>query len=220
VRISFGAFVVDTDTRQLLREGGAVHLSGKAFDLLALLLRERPRALPKEELHARLWPKTFVSDASLAMLVAEVRASLGESAREPTWVRTVHRHGYAFQGSAQEVGADGPASSIAWPEEVGCWVVTPTRHIPLMSGDNIVGRDPSARVWLDSPSVSRSHARIVVRGNRAVLEDLGSKNGTHRSRAPVAGPVALEDGDALRFGSVDVTFRVWAADPTRSEAGS
>jgi pSer/pThr/pTyr-binding forkhead associated (FHA) protein len=57
---------------------------------------------------------------------------------------------------------------------VGYWLVTPSRQIPLFAGENIVGRDPKARVWLDSPSVSRQHARILVDGDRATLEDLGS----------------------------------------------
>jgi len=219
VKFHFCDFVVDHDTRQLLRGGTPVHLSAKAFDLLVTLLRERPRALPKDELHGRLWPKTFVSDTSLAMLVAEVRAALGESAREPTWVRTVHRHGYAFQGDAQETPQGGAAQTAA-EAALACWLVTDTRQIPLLPGENLVGRDPAARVWLDSPSVSRRHARVVVDRERAAVEDLGSKNGTRAGDALVTAPTPLADGDRLRFGSVDVTFRTWAAHPTLSEAGS
>jgi DNA-binding winged helix-turn-helix (wHTH) protein len=207
---------VDDDTRQLLRDGAVVHLSPKALDLLVILIRERPRSLPKADLHARLWPKTFVSDASLAMLAAEVRAALGESARQPRWVRTVHRHGYAFQGSAREIPND---AARAAGEAMGYWLVTSSSQIPLLPGENIIGRDPTARVWLDSPSVSRRHARIRIEGDHVTLEDLGSKNGTRAGDARVTKVMPLEDADELRFGSVRVTFRAWAADPTRSEAG-
>ena len=103
MRFEFDDVVVDAGSRQVLRAGAPVHVSPKAFDLLVALIRERPKVLSKEDLHARLWPNTFVSDTSLAMLVAEVRAALGESAREPRAVRTVHRHGYAFQADAREV---------------------------------------------------------------------------------------------------------------------
>ena len=99
MRFQFGNFIVDADSRQLLVGGAVTHLSPKAFDLLVTLIRERPRALSKADLHARLWPKTFVSDASLAMLAAELRAALGESARQPQWVRTVHRHGYVLEAA-------------------------------------------------------------------------------------------------------------------------
>ncbi len=210
VRLGFGAFIVDDDSRLLLRDGVAVHLSPKAFDLLVTLIRVRPRALKKEELHSTLWPDTFVSDASLAMLVAEVRSALGETARQPRCVRTLHRHGYAFQADAREL------TSV----EVGYWLVTDSRQFPLSTGDNIIGRDPSVRVWLDSPSVSRQHACIRVEHDRATLEDLGSKNGTRARDERVTHVTPLNDGDELKFGSVRVSFRVWAVDPTRTEAGS
>ena len=219
MRFSFGDVVVDVDSRQVLRDGAPVHVSPKAFDLLVALIRERPKVLSKEDLHARLWPNTFVSDTSLAMLVAEVRAALGESAREPRAVRTVHRHGYAFQADAREARQT-PGGAAAGRGEMGFWLDAGPRQVPLVPGENVVGRDPSARVWLDSPSVSRRHARILVEGRRAMLEDLGSKNGTRVGNARVTAPSPLADGDELTFGSVVVTFRAWAADPTITEGGA
>ncbi len=211
MRFKFGDFIVDTDARQLLRSGVPVHLSPKAFDLLAGLINERPRAVKKEELHRRLWPETFVSDASLAMLVTEIRAALGERAREPRYLRTLHRHGYAFQGDAREV----VESAVGGP--AGFWLVTASGQIPLAIGDNIVGRDPRARVWLDSPSVSRQHARILIDGTGATIEDLGSKNGTRARDVHVTGAIPLSDGDELLFGSVRVSFRSSTIEPTRTE---
>jgi DNA-binding winged helix-turn-helix (wHTH) protein len=221
VRVQFGEFVVDAGTRQLTRNGLALHLSPKAFDLLVILVRQRPKAMSKEDLHGLLWPKTFVSDASLAMLVAEVRAALGETAKQPGALRTLHRHGYAFQAAALELPAvnatdNEPAGAI--DETMAYWLVSAGRQIALAPGDNIVGRDPKARVWLDSPSVSRRHARIRVEGGRAILADLDSKNGTFvgDKKLDEAGQL-LDDGDELKFGSVGVTFRAWAAEPTRTE---
>jgi DNA-binding winged helix-turn-helix (wHTH) protein len=210
VKLQFSNFIVDDEARQVFRSGTPVHLSLKAFDLLVALMRERPRAMTKAALQRHLWPTTFVSDASLAMLVAEVRAALGENARQPRFVRTVHRHGYAFQADARE--ASTPA--------VGCFLVTGSRQIPLATGENMVGRDPNTRVWLDSPSVSRQHACIRIEAGRATLEDLGSKNGTRARDERITGVTPLRDGDELRFGSVNASFRVWSVDPTRTEASS
>jgi DNA-binding winged helix-turn-helix (wHTH) protein len=221
MRVRFGEFVVDDATRQVLRAGVPVHLSPRAFDLLATLIRERPRALSKADLHAQLWPKTFVSDASLAMLVAEVRAALGESARQSSAIRTLHRHGYAFQADAQDATLPAPAAAGMQPAAgeaaMGFWLVTEGRQIALAPGENVVGRDPKARVWLDSPSVSRRHASLRVEGGQVTLVDLDSKNGTFVRDERIAVPIALADGDDLRFGSVGVTFRAWAAEPTRTE---
>jgi DNA-binding winged helix-turn-helix (wHTH) protein len=78
----FGAFVFDTDTRQLSCDGSDIHLTPKAFDLLGLLLDAAPRVVPKTELHKRLWPKTFVSDATLVGLIKELRRALDDRDRE------------------------------------------------------------------------------------------------------------------------------------------
>ena len=56
MRVAFGRFTFDSDTRELLAGGSRVHLSPKAFDLLRLLLERRPAVLSKSELHERIWP--------------------------------------------------------------------------------------------------------------------------------------------------------------------
>lgn len=52
----FGGFTVNSDTRQLLADGGEVHLSPKAFELLLILIERRSRALSKAVLQELLWP--------------------------------------------------------------------------------------------------------------------------------------------------------------------
>ena len=155
---SVGDFTIDDGTRQLLRGDREVHLSPKAFDLLATLAAARPRALSKTELHARLWPDTFVSDANLAMLVAEVRSAIGDDARRAQFVRTVQRYGYAFHGNATELpGAVASEAGSTFKR----WLLAPLKQIPLIAGENLAGRDPGVQVWLDSASVSR-----VMHGSR------------------------------------------------------
>lgn len=201
MRIAFAECVFDSDTREVFRGGGALPLSPKAFELLELLVRDRPKALSKEKIHGTLWPKVFVSDASLSNLVAELRAALGDDARRPRIVRTVHRFGYAFV--AESKAADpAPATDrefrLFWE----------TREISLRGGENILGRDREAVVWVDDPSVSRHHARIVVAGPEAKLEDLGSKNGTLLNGERIEGSATLADGDEVRIGLAAMTFRV------------
>ena len=92
----FGSFALAIDSRRLTRAGADLHLTPKAFDLLALLVDAAPRVVPKAELHARLWPDTFVSDSTLVGLVKEVRRVLGDADADAPIVRTVARVGYAF----------------------------------------------------------------------------------------------------------------------------
>ena len=81
------------------------------------------------------------------------------------------------------------------------------REILLQEGENILGREREAVAWIDVHSVSRRHARIVVTGDRATLEDLGSKNGTFLRGAAVETPSVLKDGDQVRIGTVEMILR-------------
>jgi DNA-binding winged helix-turn-helix (wHTH) protein len=94
-----------------------VHVSPKAFALLAALIERRPKALSKDELHKLLWPDAFVSDANLPNLVAQLREILGDDAHEPRVIRTVPRFGYAFRADVvPEGGRRSDASPFPRPQ--------------------------------------------------------------------------------------------------------
>jgi len=204
--------VFDAQARELRRDGVPQPVSPKAFQFLELLLQERPRALPKEEIHERLWPNSFVSDASLARLATEVRAAIGDNARAPDLLRTLHRFGYAFSGRVTPEEA-------ATPLPASCRLVWADRHIPLVAGENLLGRASDARVVIDLARVSRHHARIVVDGDKAVLEDLGSKNGTSLRGQPLIAATELADGDEICIGPALLVFRTSAGTST-TETGT
>ena len=216
MRIRFGPFIVDFDTRQVTQGDREIHLTPKAFDLLVLLLNERPKVLSKEALQQRLWPETFVAEANLSNLVAEIRGALGDRRRAPRFIRTAHGFGYAFSGEAISEGrADETQTGSA-----SCWLEWGKRRIPLSPGENVVGRDADVEVRLDASTVSRRHARLVVTAESTALEDFGSKNGTFRGDERVTSPVALADGDAIRIGSLLVTFHVRPAQGSTETQGS
>lgn len=204
MRLAFGDCYFDSEVRVLVRAGQPVHLGPKAFRLLELLLEQRPRVLSKDEIVATLWPETFVSDGSLANLVAEVRAALGDDAGKPRFVRTVHRVGYAFCGEASDAAPASMEVRVPAPFRL----VSGEREFTLYEGETIVGRAAECAVRLDSSTVSRHHARLRVTSREAVLEDLDSKNGTFVGARRIEEPTALVDDDVVRFGSAALTFRV------------
>ena len=217
MRIIFGEFTLDTESRELLRQDEVIHISPKAFLLLEVLLERRPGAVPKTVLKDRLWPSSHVSEASLASLVAELRSALDDDAREPRFIRTVHTYGYAFCGTADPpLGAPIAAAPEARDERV-CRLVWRDREVTLAEGENLLGRDRQSVAWIDSATVSRRHARIVVTSGEAVIEDLGSRNGTSVGGKKIQGPVRLADGDRLRLGAVTMTFRVFRPSETQSD---
>jgi len=215
LRTRFSEFVLDTDSRQLFRAGAEVHLQPKTFELLDLLVRSRPKAMSKQVIRGQLWPDTVVGEASLTVAVAELRAALNDDAREPRYVRTVYGFGYAF---ASEVEPDVKnAGGLASPAAgVAARVLWEKRIVPLVEGDNVLGRDEDVTVRIDAPGISRRHACIRIDGGRATIEDLGSKNGTYvgDSESPIVGSVTLPDDTRFRLGRVLLIFRRTA------EAGS
>jgi DNA-binding winged helix-turn-helix (wHTH) protein len=204
-RILFGDFALDAAQRVLFRHGSATPLSPKAFRLLELLLDRRPEAVSKEELVERLWEGTFVSDASLHNLVAEVRAALDDDPRTARFIRTVARYGYAFHGEARQAPEADITPSRGAPS--GPRLVGRQREWPLSEGSNVIGRDRDCAVYINSRTVSRHHAKIVVTSGAAMIEDLDSKNGTSVEGRKATKPVALEDGARIRIGSVTMIFR-------------
>jgi DNA-binding winged helix-turn-helix (wHTH) protein len=220
MRVRFGEFVLDLSSRQLRRGSEPVHLSPKAFQLLGELVACRPRALTKAEIQERLWPGVFVAEANVANLVGEVRTALGDDPRQPRYVRTLHRYGYAFSGEAREHGLSSRSRAAAAAGLVRrCRLVWSGGRVTLGEGEHLLGRSPDLDVYLNSPSVSRRHARIRISAREMTLEDLGSKNGTYvRGVRLDEAPVALEDGDEMRLGSIRVKFRVVGAEGSTDTA--
>jgi DNA-binding winged helix-turn-helix (wHTH) protein len=194
--IRFGEFVIDGGTRQVTRGGVALPLSPKAIQLLEVLIVARPRVVPKAEVIDALWPDVAVEEANVRNLVAELRRALADDDAAPRYIRTAHRHGYAFIADA-------------WAQQRQR---IPRLHdatllYPLRDGENVLGRHESCDVRLAASGVSRRHARIYVSETDEVLADLGSKNGTWLNAQRIEQPSPLQDGDQIKIGIVVLTFR-------------
>jgi TolB-like protein/DNA-binding winged helix-turn-helix (wHTH) protein/Flp pilus assembly protein TadD len=119
VRCQFGPFVLDLASFRLLRGTSEVPLTPKAFEILALLVRERHRALTKQELFDAVWPDTAVTENTLTQRIKEIREALGDRAQEPAYVRTVPRVGFQFVADVREADAgEGSPPDVAHPPTV------------------------------------------------------------------------------------------------------
>jgi DNA-binding winged helix-turn-helix (wHTH) protein len=214
MKVRFGTFLFDSTQRVLSHAGERLGLSPKAVSLLELLLRERPRAVAKMELQERLWPGTFVVEANLPNLIAEIRRGLEDTKRPHRFLRTVHGFGYAFCGEAVDLeGAERRryVYRVRWD----------SGSASLRDGEHVVGRDPKADVHLDMASVSRYHARLCLNDGHMVIEDVGSRNGTfvRGQKIKARSPITLKDGEWFRMGGVPVIVSIArAADARETDA--
>jgi DNA-binding winged helix-turn-helix (wHTH) protein len=207
------SIVVDVGRRLVTREGIEIHLSPKAFDLLVLLVRNRPNAVTHEDLHQALWPAVHISETSLSVLVTQLRKALGDTSEKSRLIRTLNRVGYAFTGDAI-IATPVPRTEIPL-----CRLIWRGEAIEVPQGDSLIGRDRDCAVRIDADSVSRHHAKLTVRHGEASIEDLGSKNGTWISGEAIRGIVGLTDGISVRLGSENVRFEFVDVDRPTKTAG-
>jgi DNA-binding winged helix-turn-helix (wHTH) protein len=210
--LSFDAFTLDVSRGCLRRGADDVRLRPKSFDVLRYLVENPGRLVGKEELLRAVWRHAFVTDNSLVQCLIEIRRALHDDGQ--VIIRTVPRRGYIFDTAVIEArDTSGPART-----PIIHWLICEGREQPLPEGSHVIGRDRSASISLRSPTVSREHARVVVEHGVAMLEDLGSKNGTLVRGQAVKTPVRLADGDEIRIGAFQLTFRILSSDGATATA--
>ena len=190
--VTFSDVAVDYDARRITRAGQAVPVSNKAFDLLRILIDASPRVVTKEEIIDTVWPDVVVDESNIRNLIAELRRVLGDERR--AIIRTAARIGYAFDATATSCGP-----------YAGC-LIDADHSYPLVAGLNVIGRDRRCSIVLDASGVSRQHARIIVSGNRTLVEDAGSKNGTWVNGTRIDLATVLRHGDLIALGKALLRF--------------
>lgn len=192
-----GGWTVEPELNRLTRDSEVVQLEPRTMDLLVFLAERPGEVLSRETLIDGVWRRQFVGEAVLRNAVAALRRALGDRADHPTYIETISKRGYRLIAPVDDLGLGvRGATSAAW-----CFKVTlEGREIALVEGENIIGRGPDATVRIENSEVSRRHALLTVAGDTVKLEDLGSKNGTHRNGRRLTEPVRLADGDEIWIG--------------------
>jgi DNA-binding winged helix-turn-helix (wHTH) protein/tetratricopeptide (TPR) repeat protein len=92
----FGPFRLDVRDERLWRGQDVLPLRHKTLGVLHALVARAGQLLTKEALFASVWPETAVSETVLTVAIRELRRVLGDQARHPQFIETVHGRGYRF----------------------------------------------------------------------------------------------------------------------------
>ncbi|HYO76343.1 MAG TPA: winged helix-turn-helix domain-containing protein, partial [Thermoanaerobaculia bacterium] len=136
----FGPFRLDAANHELLRDGRAVPLKPKAFDLLRVLVENRGRIVSKDDLLRRVWPDAAVEESSLTQNVYELRKALSGADRDLRYIENVPKRGYRFaaevSASAETASADSLSASGGDQKSIA---VLPFRSLGATAGSEYLG---------------------------------------------------------------------------------
>jgi len=106
--IRFGAFEADLPSGEVRKSGSRIKLQDQPFKILQILLEHPGDLVTREELQSRIWPEDSFGDFDHAVNVAvgKLRAALGDSAENPSFIETVPRRGYRFVARLDERSVD------------------------------------------------------------------------------------------------------------------
>src|SRR6202521_5709882 len=109
---SFGPFRLDAGDLVLRRDDEEIPLTRKAVETLLVLVENAGHVMGKEALLDRVWPGTFVNEATLSQNILTLRKALGKQSTGQDYIGTVPKRGYRFEAPVTE---NGPANAAAWP---------------------------------------------------------------------------------------------------------
>jgi TolB-like protein/tetratricopeptide (TPR) repeat protein len=141
VKFNFDNHILDTNLRELRRDGKMVAMQPQVFDLLVHLLKYRDRVVSRDDLIELVWGGRIVSDSTLDSRINAARNAIGDNGKEQRLIRTIPRKGIRFVGTvngpcdardASPVDAEHPRPGLALPDRPAI-AVLPFNN---MSGDH------------------------------------------------------------------------------------
>ena len=144
---TFGPYRLDPSERLLSRDGRALALTPKAFDLLVYLVERRGRLVEKTTLMSALWPDTIVEEANVAYNISALRKALGDDRGGSKFIETVPTRGYRFVAPVVEA----PSASHLPDVRGRRWGSVVARLTAPLVATVVVGSAAAAWLLLRSP---------------------------------------------------------------------
>jgi DNA-binding winged helix-turn-helix (wHTH) protein len=184
--IEFGDFQVNLTERELLRDGRAVPLTLKAFDVLLTLVENQGHIVEKVRLMEAVWPDSFVEESNLTRNVSTLRQVLGDTRDEPRYIETIAKRGYRFIASVREVIGDEERAG----KEIIPRVASESFAVPKENIEPVGGAVPlDSKFYILRPAdndfhvaIDRKDSIILVKGARQMGKTSLLARGLQRAR--------------------------------------
>ena len=110
MKFIFDNHALDTELRELRRDGELIAMQPQVFDLLVYLVKNRDRVVSRDDLIALVWGGRIVSDSTLDSRINAARNAIGDSGKDQRLIRTIPRKGLRFVGAVDE-----QSNGLHWP---------------------------------------------------------------------------------------------------------
>jgi DNA-binding winged helix-turn-helix (wHTH) protein len=230
-------WLVEPQLNRVSNGASSVHLEPKAMEVLLCLADHVGEVVPRRVLVDRVWSTEFITDSTLTHTIADLRRALADDARAPRFIETIPKRGYRLiadtvggprnepTGRGSNPGHEPLAVIVGEKVQLGHRagshfsdhvLCLGDQEIPLIEPTIVFGRGQEADIQFLVSEVSRRHARVNVVNSEAVIEDLGSKNGTTVNNRAIDQPHRLRSGDAVGIGPTTMIYRWLSVEPTRT----
>jgi Tol biopolymer transport system component/DNA-binding winged helix-turn-helix (wHTH) protein len=191
----FGSFRLDLAERRLLRDGQAVALTPKAYEVLVVLVVRAGHLVTKEEMLQQVWQDTFVDEANLAYNVSTLRKALADDAVPHRYIETVPKRGYRFVALVTPLVS--PTVAVTPSVDV-LGMSSPTRSAALQTEPPEVMGEPRharpIRIGVNAWTLGSAAGVLVLAASAWVWTRAGGVDGP----APRLVPLTSLPGDEMR----------------------
>jgi len=146
VRFRFDNHELESELRELTRDGVRIPMQPQVFDLLLFLVAQRDRIVSKDDLVAEVWGNRPISDSALNSRINAVRKALQDDGKAQRLIRTIPRKGFRFVGDCVEIAVPARSPAIA-PEPAGA-VASDRPAIAVLAFNNM-SDDPDQDYFCD-----------------------------------------------------------------------
>jgi DNA-binding winged helix-turn-helix (wHTH) protein len=187
----FGDFRIDIIQRELQRNGRAVPLTLKAFDLLLVLVENRGHIVEKDRLLEAVWPDSFIEESNLTRNISTLRHALGDNREEPRYIETISKRGYRFIAAVKEI-FDEVRSAVRRDTGEQAPVIADVRKlaVPRENNESVGGAVPlDSEFYIVRPAdtefhdaIARQDSIVLIKGSRQMGKTSLLARGLQRAR--------------------------------------
>ena len=93
-RIGFGDLILDLDSQSVWKEGEQISLTYTEFKILELLVTHKKKIYSLDNIYQSIWDDNAVGDSAIMVHIKNIRKKIGDSSRNPIYIKTAWGRGY------------------------------------------------------------------------------------------------------------------------------